>query len=288
VAGEFEWTPEPWGLALRCRSLSAIADHFFTTRQLELRGRPEVERLGWAAVAATIGVAPGRLVRLTQVHGTAAFEVREGCEWSGGEGQAPDADIALGRDPSYALVVKVADCVPLLLADPVTGSVAAVHAGWRGTAASAAGRAVAMLAARWAAEPRDLVAAVGPSIGPCCYEVGEDVRAAFRAAGHHDEALARWFATVAAPAGEARRWRLDLWAATREQLLSAGLDPARIHVARLCTASHPDLFCSYRRDGPRAGRLAGVIRSKGPQPRPSRGWPADRPPHSPSGGRAGR
>ncbi len=121
--------------------------------------------------------------------------------------------------------------------------------------------------------PADLIVAIGPSIGACCYEVGVDVREALRAAGFGDGELARWFFDAPQPTAvnpsmssvsSARRpnhWFFDGWAAARHQLERAGVPPDRIHVASLCTGSHPDLFCSYRRDGKPAGRMAGAIRS---------------------------
>jgi copper oxidase (laccase) domain-containing protein len=126
----------------------------------------------------------------------------------------------------------------------------------------------------------DLVAAIGPSIGACCYEVGPDVRQRFADAGASKEALARWFLDQPAPTDRNRsmpavidrqtdrkeRWFFDGWRAVAEQLRGAGLSGDHIFAAELCTASHPDVFCSYRREGAAAGRLAGVIRS--PKRRP--------------------
>jgi len=118
----------------------------------------------------------------------------------------------------------------------------------------------------------DLIAAIGPSVGACCYEVGPDVRQAFVSNGSTDAALAGWFtAQPAAVPGNPSMPGLpaepqpghsyfDGWACAREQLLESGLDHGRIHVTRLCTASHHDLLCSYRRDGAAAGRIAGAIR----------------------------
>ncbi|MFB3853335.1 MAG: peptidoglycan editing factor PgeF [Vicinamibacterales bacterium] len=270
---EFEWADVVWGTVLRCRPLLAVADHFFTTRQLPLRGTKPEEDSGWRAAAAAIGVEPARLERMLQVHGTEAVEFPREPGAVAVSCPEPPADIAITRDCSCALAVKVADCVPVLLADPATGAVAAVHAGWRGTAAGAAGRAVAALASRYGSLPEELVAAVGPSIGPCCYEVGDDVLQAFEAAGHGARRIERWFAFdwESGRPHDGRssvRGRLDLWSATRDQLVSAGLEERHVHVSRLCTASNPELFWSYRRDGPRAGRLAAVIRPRGPRTRP--------------------
>src|SRR5205823_5883405 len=119
--------------------------------------------------------------------------------------------------------------------------------------------------------PADIVVAVGPSIGACCYEVGVEVREAFRSAGYTAESLARWFrdrpqATAKNPSmpnlpePRSEHWYFDAWTATADALENAGVPRTQVHVAGLCTASHPQAFCSYRRDGIDAGRIAAAIR----------------------------
>jgi YfiH family protein len=202
------------------------------------------------------------------VHGTAVVTKRRGRHAEG----PPDADIIVANDSDVALAVRVADCVPLLMADIRSGAVAAAHAGWRGLALNVPSTAVAALTDVSGGQPSDLVAAIGPSIGSCCYEVGDDVRQRFGAAGFRDEDLQRWFRTgpvrltdnpsILHRSTEPRRgrWFLDIWTAASDQLTAAGVQPDRILTAQLCTASHADVFCSYRRDGAAAGRLAAVIR----------------------------
>lgn len=267
VLDGFLWKQKDWGLALQSGPLAEVADHFFTTRQLWLRGAREAA--DWEAVAETIGVPEHRLLRLDQIHGRDAIVHRAGesAVASGGpttrrdgvdsESPWPAADILATDDPNVALAVQVADCVPLLMADRRSGAVAAVHAGWRGTAAGAAPAAVATLAREFGTRPEHLVVAQGPSIGPCCYVVGEELIDAFRAAGFAKE-IDSWFVR-----DQAGTLRLDLWAANRDQLVACGVAAKAIHGAGLCTASHPEWFASYRRDGPGAGRIAAVIRSRG-------------------------
>jgi YfiH family protein len=260
VAG-FHWTPEAWGLALRSTPLADIADHFFTRLPLRFRGENGEEERDWGRVADTIGVGRDRLLRLTQVHGNAVVVARAGaCSAAALPTPtaipAPEADILVSDDPSVALAIQVADCVPLLIADRASGAVAAAHAGWRGTAANVAGTVVAALAREFGARPADLVVAHGPSIGPCCYTVGEELVEEFRRAGFGASAD-QWFHRDAEG-----HLRLDLWAANRHQLLDAGVPPAHVHQSQLCTASHPQLFSSYRRDGKGTGRIAGVIRPR--------------------------
>jgi len=142
--------------------------------------------------------------------------------------------------------------------------VAAVHAGWRGTAARAAVAALEALEREFGTKPGDVVAAIGPSIGPCCYEVGSELVDAFAAAGHERYLIDRWFLAPAPPRGssERPRLRLDVNGANRDQLLLAGVPEEQIHSSGLCTAMHLDVLTSYRAEKATAGRLAAVIRAQ--------------------------
>ncbi|HET7220345.1 MAG TPA: peptidoglycan editing factor PgeF [Vicinamibacterales bacterium] len=247
----FEWTQAPWGRVLRCVPLVAAADHFFTARDLTLRDDPGE----WTAVAAAIGVDRDNLLLVRQVHGAgvAVASADRPRPWP-----RPEADAIVSNDATAAAVVCVADCVPILLSDETGQAVAAIHAGWRGTVQRAAIEGVAALQARYGIRPERLIAAIGPCIGPCCYEVGESVVEGFRAAGHHAAMIAQWFS----PRGGGKFY-LDLWQATRDQLEGAGLPPSSIHIAELCTKTHAEVLHSYRIDGARAGRMAAVIRASG-------------------------
>lgn len=234
---------------LRCVALERVAQHGFTSRQLTLRaGESGSER--WAMAAASVGCAVPRLARVRQVHGAAVRVVRADAL----DAPVPDADAAITATSGMAVTVVAADCVPILLADPVTGAVAAIHAGWRGTCARVAGATVASLRRELGVDPARLVAAIGPSIGACCYEVGDDLLRAFEEAGHSSIDRAEWFSRDGAG-----RLRLDLWRANADQLVHAGLAPDAVHVAALCTRTHVDVFESFRAEGERAGRMAAII-----------------------------
>ena len=151
-------------------------------------------------------------------------------------------DALITAVPGQALAVLVADCAPVLLVDERGGWVGAVHAGWRGLAAGVVGQAVAALR-RAGAVAGALRALVGPCIRACCYRVGPEVAAAV---GRHVHAREDGLF-------------LDVALAARDQLLEAGLVPQRVWVDGRCTACHPELFFSYRRDGPRSGRMAAVV-----------------------------
>ena len=249
--GEFEWTQESWGPALRCTALAKTTRHLFSTRQLALSGAREEDCGNWAPLAGALDLdAKAEVVRLRQVHCAEVFEASRATVENTRYAEWPEADIAISADPTLVLTVRAADCIPLLLADRETGAVSAIHAGWRGTAAGAVLAAVQALTWRFGTEPRNIVAAVGPSIGPCCYTVGEELIERFKS--HPD--TSRWF-------DRAGGLHLDLWQATRDQLERAGVDARNIHISELCTFEHPDVFHSYRRDGNAAGRLVAAIRA---------------------------
>lgn len=233
---------EAWGPALRCKAITS--EHLFSTRALDLRGNPD----GWAQLAGAVGVSPSQLLRPKQVHGNGVIVVRPG-EIDAARSCATAADIIMTNTADTAVAVMAADCVPILLFDPVTGAAGAAHAGWRGTASGVAQAAVREMTAQFGSRPADLIAAIGPSIGPCCYQVGEDVLAAFGSNGR------RWCFRLR------DGWMLNLWNATSDQLVEAGLQTGNVHSSELCTAMHADLLDSYRRDGQSVGRLAAVIRS---------------------------
>jgi hypothetical protein len=259
IPDAFEWTTESWGAALRCTPLATVAPHRFTTRQLSLTSPADNTRLAEAVGARTLAMAK-------QVHGRTVLVVRDGDAPGpprGGPDDMPEADAVVSNSRDVAVAVRVADCVPLLMADRARGVVAAVHAGWRGTAARAAVAALDALQREFATNPADIVAAIGPCIGPCCYEVGTELVDAFAAAGHERYLIDRWFLAPAPPRGsrERPRLRLDLAGANRDQLLLAGVPEDRIYSSQLCTAMHLDVLTSYRAEKAGASRLAAVIRA---------------------------
>lgn len=206
---------------------------------------PAAVRENRARALAALGRDTSNQVEASQVHGREIAVVNAAHRGQRIRG----ADGLTSRDPSAVLAMHCADCAPVLVSDPTTGAVAAVHTGWRGTASGAASAAIRTMGEAFGSRPEDLVVAIGPAIGPCCYEVGGEVV----------EALAPWpwQSAVLRPSSEGR-WFLDLWEANRRQIESAGVPPWAITTAGLCTACHPDLFFSHRRSG-RTGRMAALI-----------------------------
>jgi YfiH family protein len=254
IPGDFEWTSESWGAALRCVALGTIAPHLFTTRQLSLASPGDADRLAAAVGARSVAMA-------TQVHGRTVVVLRDG---DAAPAVAPEADAFVSNSRDVAVAIRVADCVPLLMADRTRGVVAAVHAGWRGTAARASVAALEALEREFGTKPADVVAAIGPSIGACCYEVGTELVDAFAAAGHERYLIDRWFLAPAPERGSRERpkLRFDVAGANRDQLLLAGVPEEQVHSSGLCTAMHLDVLTSYRAEKDQAVRLAGVIRAR--------------------------
>ena len=194
----------------------------------------------WDAVVAAAGV-PLPVCTVRQVHGTRVVTADR-------QRETPEADGVATSAPGVAVGVVTADCVPALMLARECGVVASVHAGWRGAAAGVLEAAVAHLGSGFGVRPQDVEVCLGPAVGPCCYRVGSEVRAAFRARTG-DLTAPAWRET-----GDALM--LDLRLAERRLLEAAGVG----HVSLLgpCTACMPS-YASYRRDGPGAGRQLSFI-----------------------------
>jgi YfiH family protein len=192
-----------------------------------------------------------------QVHGADVRVVQTKEEAKPAENERGDTifcDVIVSDAKGVLAGVKTADCVPILLGDPVTGAFAAVHAGWRGTLATAVVVAIDRLVKEFGVRPENLRAAIGASAGPCCYEVGNDVIAAFTSKFEDGEKLF----TPTRP----DHATVDLLKANRDQLISTGVNPGRIHIAPICTMDRTDLFFSYRKEKSlhgKVGRLMAVV-----------------------------
>jgi YfiH family protein len=206
--------------------------------------------------ADALGVRPGRIYMLSQVHGTASRVL--GGDEDPAEVIRSIGDITLSRTPDLACGVRAADCVPVLIADRASGVVAAVHSGWRGTTLGAAAAGVAALRALAGADG-ELIAAIGPHIEACCFEVGDDVARTLAACSTLGED-----AVIRAPDTKPH---VDLRRIVRAQLEATGIDRAAIDDVRGCSVCDRARFHSYRRDGARSGRMLAAIV---PQTRPTR------------------
>jgi hypothetical protein len=191
------------------------------------------------------------IVQVKQVHGADAIDAA-----LAGPDRSADALVARAGVGAVAVGVRVADCVPLLVGDEVTGDVAAIHAGWRGIVAGVVRAGVERLGAGGSRSgSMRLVAAIGPCIGPCCFEVGRDVAEQIVQASHGAH-------VVTAERGD--KAYVDLRAAVRAQLVAAGVKGTRIDDVAGCTKHEIARFHSFRRDGPSSGRMLAAIAARRP------------------------
>lgn len=182
---------------------------------------------------------PHRSATLVQIHSAESHVARRAGDYGSG-------DALLSNEAGVYLSIRTADCVPVLLADPVNRAVAAIHAGWRGTAAEISSHVVERMGEEFGTRTDDIIAAIGPAIGLCCYEVGSEVVQRLRPLfpERHD------LHTKA---------RIDLAEANRRQLINSGVRPKDIAVAGICTFCAKEDFLSFRRDAESAGRLVSSI-----------------------------
>lgn len=216
--------------------------------------RPENVRKNYEILGGALGLDIRELVFTRQTH-TNIVRVVDASNC--GEGLfrevEPECDALVTNTPGVVLAAFTADCTPILLHDPVTGAVGAVHAGWRGTVADIAGNAVRAMCENFGAKPEDIRAAIGPNIAQCCFETHADVPEAVRAVlGEEAEALIL-------PAGE--KFRVDLKGVNAALLRRAGVE--QLEVSSDCTACRPDRFWSHRRVGNARGSQAAIIVCEG-------------------------
>ncbi|RJQ28675.1 MAG: peptidoglycan editing factor PgeF [Peptococcaceae bacterium] len=201
-----------------------------------------------------LGIEQGDLVAGRQAHGDRVAVVTAADRGRGAfeeETALPGTDALITNVPGLTLAGFYADCASLLLLDPVRRVAALAHAGWRGTALRIGQKTLRQMSVSFGTDPRDCLAGIAPSIGPCCYEVGDRVIDDFK------KTFSNWRVLAAGTAPG--KWRLDLWEANRRVLLDAGLRPENIAVAGLCTACHSDVFFSYRAHGGVTGRMAAFL-----------------------------
>ncbi|MFQ5736389.1 MAG: peptidoglycan editing factor PgeF [Thermodesulfobacteriota bacterium] len=202
---------------------------------------------------ASLGVSEANLFGIRQVHGERVVVAEEHAG-----APCPEADAAVTARPGLAVGVLTADCLPVLLYDPVRRVAGAVHAGWKGTEKGISARTVEVMARRFSSRPADIRAALGPYIGPCCYTVGAQVARRFAAYGD----AVSMDGGDGGDGGHAGEIRLDIGLCNTAQLIEAGLERENITQAGACTACENGLFFSYRKDGGITGRQLSFIMIK--------------------------
>lgn len=203
-------------------------------------------------LAKETGIAPEKFLYASQVHSGDVKIIDQSAFENGVLVQNPRTDATITNLPGICLMVMVADCVPVLLFDPVKRVSAVIHAGWRGTVHNITSNTILAMVQHYRSNPANILAGIGPSIGPCCYEVGEDVK----------DFVSQSFGTTEGyliRKDDSSKPHFDLWYANRQQLTNKGVQPANIETSGLCTRCHRDVFFSSRASSGITGRFAAGI-----------------------------
>lgn len=228
--------------------------------------QPDAVRENYRILCEALGLDENRLVWGRQVHGRTVLpaEEKDICRLGG---SAREGDGVMSNVPGLGLVVYTADCIPILLSDPVTGAVAAIHAGWRGTVADISGEGVRAMARQYGSRPEDIRAAVGPGISQCCFQVGRDVvDAVIAVLGREGE---QFISTRPAPPfgvtqfvppeAVEGKFYVDNKGVNRALLIKAGVAPENIAVSDECTRCDTDRYWSHRFHGDSRGSQGAII-----------------------------
>jgi hypothetical protein len=240
--------------------------HFVTTRAggvslqpyyslnlgLHTADNPEHVLANRSLLSEETGIAHDKFLYASQVHSGDVKVIDSAAIENGILRHIPRTDATITNLPGICLMVMVADCVPVILFDPQKKVSAVIHAGWRGTVKKISTNTVKAMIHSFGCDPADIIAGIGPSIGPCCYEVGEDVRMV----------VEQCFGTAVGYLvlkNHSPKPHFDLWYANHKQLTDSGLKPANIETAEICTQCNQDIFYSSRADKGITGRFAAGI-----------------------------
>jgi hypothetical protein len=215
----------------------------FDTEKTRFTGDlPEIYTTNRQQLADKLGIEPEKLIFPRQTHTNCVAEIN-----NIPESELKDTDALVTATPGICICVQTADCVPILLFDPEKRVIAAVHAGWRGTVKKIAAETVQKMVSQYQCDPAKIMAAIGPSISPAVYEVGDEVTEAFRQSIPNSEKVIHLTDTG--------KYHVDLWAANREVLIESGLFSENIELAEECSFTDNNRFFSARKEGADTGRM---------------------------------
>ena len=211
----------------------------------------------WDRLATAFAIPMEQFLVVNQVHGDAIFVIKpHGSYFSSRDELNYDAIVTTRAN--LAICIKTADCVPVSVVDKVKKVIAVVHAGWRGSALGISAKVIELMQNQYRSQPQDILVAIGPSIGRCCYEIDQATADAFRKQNNHELFLQQ---------GKKKdKWMLDLVEANRRQILEAGVPENNIEVSGFCTTCNQDMFFSHRGSGGITGRQINFMMIKGDPP----------------------
>lgn len=254
--GKFSIFPEDVAVHAITTRLGGVSKAPFDSLNLALHVGDRAENVieNRKRFAESLGLEASRLVTPEQVHGDHIACVTEEDAGRGATDYADgihETDALITNTPNLPLLLCFADCTPIVFLDPEKRVVAIAHGGWKGTVASIAEKTLTRMEEAFGTQPKDVLVGIGPSIGPCCFEVGAEVAERFRAAFPYAD---EWLITE-----KDGHPHVNLWEANRQQMLRAGVPEENIQIAGECTCCRHKWYYSYRADGGKTGRIAAMI-----------------------------
>jgi len=242
-----------------CTRLGGVSDGDYKSLNISFKeGDLESKVLqNWNRLAMAFAIPLENFLTLNQVHGDDIFVIKPYGDYFPTD-KALDYDAIVTNRENLAICIKTADCVPVFIVDRAKKIIAAVHAGWKGTALEITAKVANLFFEKYDSSPRDILAAIGPAIGLCCFELDEEPAETFRKLNDHEEFL---FA-----GNSPGKWIVDLPEANRRQMINCGIPESNIDLSRLCTSCRQNLFFSYRGSGSITGRQLNFIMIKGEEP----------------------
>jgi len=242
-----------------CTRRGGASQDDYKSLNMSFREGDEESRVlsNWDCLATAFGIPLEQFLVVNQVHGDAIFVIKpHGNYFSSSDELNYDAIVTIRAD--LAICIKTADCVPVFIVDKVKKVIAVVHAGWKGSALGISAKVIRLMQKQYGCLPQDILAAIGPSIGLCCYEVDQVTADAFRGQNNSDVFLQ--------PGPKKDKWMLDLPEANRRQLLETGVPESNIELSGYCTTCNQDMFFSHRGSGGITGRQVNFMMIKGDKP----------------------
>lgn len=242
-----------------CTRLGGASKDDYKSLNMSFREGDEEFRVlaNWDKLSTAFDIPLDNFLVLNQVHGDDILVIKPHGDYFTSR-EALNYDAIVTNRSNLAICIKTADCVPVFIVDRIKKVIAAVHAGWRGSALGISAKVVRLMQNQYGSNPRDLLAAIGPSIGKCCYEVDTATAEAFRSHNHVE--------TFLFPGNRKGHWMLDLAEANRRQILTGGIPDANIETSGLCTTCHQEAFFSHRGSGGITGRQINFLMIKGDAP----------------------
>lgn len=233
-----------------------VSDHAFASMNLAMHNGDDIEKVrqNRKLFGQALSLSYDNFVTTKQVHGVNILHVDSKFAGRGAysyEDAIDDTDALITNTVGLPLMMFFADCVPVLILDPIKKAIGICHAGWKGTVNKIAQKTILSMHDVFGTSPENCIVGIGPSIGSCCYEVGDEVANQFKQAFPQDEKK------ILNKINE--KWKLNLWEANRVQLKEIGVKDLNIEIARTCTACNSKVFFSYRADSGKTGRIAAII-----------------------------